>query len=139
MLLWIVQVVTALGFLLAALGKFASDPEVVATFDAIGVGDWLRYLLGVLEIAGAIALFIPRLTGLAGLAFVALTTGAVLAHVFVVGSDVAVPVPLLVLSALVAWGRWGTTVALFDRVRGARESRPSSTPSTVDARERSAA
>lgn len=54
--LWIVQVLLAAAFLFAAVAKFTGDPAVVATFDAIGAGAWLQYLVAVLEALGAIAL-----------------------------------------------------------------------------------
>lgn len=110
--LWAVQVLTAAGFLLAAFAKITGAPPVVATFDAIGFGDWFRYLIAALEIAGAAALLIPLLSGLAGLAFVALLTGAVVVHLFVIGEGVASALPLLVLAAVVAWGRRRRTAQL---------------------------
>lgn len=113
--LWVVQVVTALGFLFAAVGKFTGDPQITAAFDAIGFGDWFRYLIGVLEVAGAIALFVPRLVGLAGLAFAALMVGATITQV-VIGMSVVAPVFLLVLSVVVAWGRWPSTRRLWSRL-----------------------
>ena len=118
--LWVVQVVAALGFLLAALGKFSGDPQIVATFDAIGLGDWFRYLVGALEVAGSGALFIPRLAGVAGLAFVGLMVGAVVTELALAG-PVALPLALLVLSAVVAWGRWRSAARLWAGVRGRRE------------------
>lgn len=113
--LWVLQVLTATAFLLAASMKLAGAAQVVATFDAIGFGDWFRYLIGVLELAGAVALLIPRLTGLAALAFVGLTVGAVLTHL-VVGGGVVMVLPLLVLSAVVAWGRRESTAELWSLV-----------------------
>jgi putative oxidoreductase len=111
--LWVLQVLAALWFLLAALGKVTGEVHSVATFDAIGFGDWFRYLIAVLEIAGAVALFVPRLVGVAALAFVGLLVGAVLIQAFVVGSGVVMPVPLLAVSALIAWGRWSSTRQLW--------------------------
>ncbi|GAA2364738.1 hypothetical protein GCM10009854_50320 [Saccharopolyspora halophila] len=103
--LWVVQVLLAAAFLFAAGAKFAGDPAVVATFDAIGAGAWLLYLVAVLEALGAIALLIPRLAGLAGAAFVALMIGALVTHLVVLGEGTLGVLPILVLSALVAWGR----------------------------------
>ena len=114
-LLWILQVVTALAFAVAALGKFTGSPEMVATFHSIELGDWFRYLVGALELAGAVAMFVPRLTGLAALCLAALLVGALMVQVFVVGSGAAAPVPLLVVSTLIAWGRWGSTRRLLGR------------------------
>lgn len=110
--LWLLQIITAAGFLGAALGKFTGAHEVMTTFDAIGLGDWFRYLIATLEVAGAVALFVPRLAGLAALALTALLVGALLVQIFVVGSGAAAPVPLLVLSVLIAWGRRESTARL---------------------------
>lgn len=48
---------------------------------------------------------IPRLVGLAGAAFVALMIGAALIHLVVLGEGAVNTLPLLVLSAVVAWAR----------------------------------
>lgn len=111
--LWVLQVVAALWFLMAGLGKLTGDELVMGTFDAIGFGDWFRYLIAVLEIAGAAALFVPRLVGVAALAFVGLMAGAVLTQAFVVGGGIVLPLPLLVVSALITWGRWSSTRQLW--------------------------
>lgn len=111
--LWVLQVVAAGWFVMAALGKLSGNPAIKATFDALGFGDWFIYLIAVLEIAGAVALFIPRLTGLAALALVALLVGAIVVHAFVVGAGVVAPLPLLVLTAVIAWGRRASTARLW--------------------------
>lgn len=115
--LWVLQVVTALWFVMAALGKFSGSPEIVATFHAIGFGAWFRYLIGALEVAGAVAMFIPRLTGLAATAFVVLLVGAVAVQAFAAGSGVLMPIPLLILSAIIAWGRRDGTARLWRSAR----------------------
>ncbi|MEV4893134.1 DoxX family protein [Nonomuraea sp. NPDC055795] len=115
--LWILQVVTAAGFLLAALGKFADAEPAASTFDAIGVGDWLRYLVGALEVAGVVGLLVPPLAGLAALAFAALMVGATLIQVFVMGGGAFLPLVLLALSLVIAWGRWSSTAKLWPALR----------------------
>lgn len=111
--LWVLQIVTAAAFVLAATAKLGGAAPVVAAFDAIGFGDWFRYLIGVLEVAGAVALLIPRLAGLAGLAFAGLTVGALITHLTVLGNGAAMVLPFLVLSAVIAWGRWRSTAQLW--------------------------
>jgi putative oxidoreductase len=103
--LWVLQVLTALFFLVVGVGKLTGSPEIAATFDQLGFGDWFRYLIGVLEIAGAVALCVPRLVGLAAVAFVALMIGAVVTQQVVTGGGIVMPVALLVPSAIIAWGR----------------------------------
>ncbi len=51
--LWVLQVAMAGWMLMSGIGKLTGDPLSAATFAAIGAGDWLRYGIGVLEIAGA--------------------------------------------------------------------------------------
>ena len=74
-------------------------------FATIGVGQWFRYLVGALEIAGAVGVLIPRLSGLAALGFVFLMIGATFTNLFVLGTSPLLPLILLVVGALVAWGR----------------------------------
>jgi hypothetical protein len=52
-------------FAFAAVPKLAGAHSAVAMFGQIGAGQWLRYLVGTAELAGATGLLIPRLAGLA--------------------------------------------------------------------------
>jgi putative oxidoreductase len=70
-------------------------------------------VVGGLEIAGAVGVLIPRLSGLAALGLVCLMAGATLTNVLVLGASPLLPLVLLAVSALVAWGRWPRTRALF--------------------------
>jgi len=63
--LWIVQVALAEMFLMAGGSKLAGAPQMVALFDAIGVGQWFRYVTGGIEVSSVLALLWPR-TGAAG-------------------------------------------------------------------------
>ncbi len=75
--LWTLQVLTAAVFVFAAIPKITADPMAVAGFAMMGIGPAGMLTIGLLELAGAIAMFIPRLTGLAALCQVALMIGAV--------------------------------------------------------------
>ncbi|BCJ37388.1 hypothetical protein Athai_48910 [Actinocatenispora thailandica] len=118
-MLWVLQAVTALGFAGAAVQKLTASEQVMATFQAIGLGSWFRYLLAGLELLGAAALFVPRLAGLAGLAFTGLAVGAVAAQLGTGGSPVPALV-LLVTSAVIAWGRRSGTRRLWRALRRPR-------------------
>ncbi|MGH3798280.1 MAG: DoxX family protein [Pseudonocardiaceae bacterium] len=116
--LWCLQVLAAGVFVMAAIPKVTADPQAVAGFTALGLGTVGMYIIGALELAGAIALLIPRLAGLAGLAFVALMIGAVLSTLLVLGASlVAMPAAVLVLVAVIAWGRRRSTAALIALAR----------------------
>jgi uncharacterized membrane protein YphA (DoxX/SURF4 family) len=117
--LWALQVVTAAVFVFAALPKILADPQAVAGFEAIGFGVVGMYIIGALELAGAVALLIPRLSGLAGLCFVGLMVGAVITTLLTGGASMVVlPAVVLVLAAVIAWGRRGRTAELVTWVRG---------------------
>ncbi|MFG1701403.1 DoxX family protein [Nonomuraea sp. NPDC049309] len=116
--LWVLQVVLAGFFVMSALGKFTGAEPAKSTFEAIGWGDWFRHLTGVLEAAGAVGLVVPPLAGLAGLAFVALTACAALAEWLVNGGSGVLPLCVLVLCAVVAWGRRESTRRLWSRLTG---------------------
>ena len=111
--LWALQVLLAVMFAMAGFAKLFGDPAVVEMFVAIGVGQWFRYLVGALEVAGAVGVLIPRLSGLAALGLVCLMIGATLTNLFVLGASPALAIGLLVIGALVAWGRWPKTEALL--------------------------
>jgi uncharacterized membrane protein YphA (DoxX/SURF4 family) len=103
--LWTVQVALAGMFLLAGGSKLAGAPPMVAMFDALGVGQWFRYVTGSIEVASAIALLVPALAPLGAVALVATMTGAVATHLFIIGGNPAMPAVLLLGSAFVAWAR----------------------------------
>jgi hypothetical protein len=47
-------------FLMVGFFKLSGDPRLVGLFDAIGFGQWFRYVTGSLEVLGALLLLIPR-------------------------------------------------------------------------------
>jgi uncharacterized membrane protein YphA (DoxX/SURF4 family) len=103
--LWAAQVLLALGFVAAAVPKISGDPAMVEMFDRIGAGQWLRYLVGTLELAGAAGLLVPRLCGLAALGLSALLVGATVTTVAVLHDNPAVPLAFLLVAAMVATAR----------------------------------
>lgn len=110
--LWVLQILLALMFASAAFPKLTGALTTVDTFARIGIGQWFRYVVGALEVAGAIGLLIPRLAGPAALGLVVLMIGATATQVFIFRADLLFPVIFLLLSALVAWARWEQTRAL---------------------------
>jgi uncharacterized membrane protein YphA (DoxX/SURF4 family) len=65
-LLWTGQILLAAFFVVGAgLPKLTGSPSAVQEFGLIGAGQWLRYLVGTAELAGAIGLLTPWLGGLA--------------------------------------------------------------------------
>lgn len=106
--LWGVQIFLALFFGIAsAAPKLLGEATTVASFNQMGPGDWFRYLVGALELAGAIGLVIPRLTRAAAIGLVGLMIGATYTQLFVLDDPVyaITPVVLAVVFVLIVWGR----------------------------------
>lgn len=115
---WALQLLLAAAFLAAGLSKLWGVPAMVELFDGIGVGQWFRYVTGLVEIGGAALLLIPGLAAAGAVLLAATMLGAVLTHLFLVGGS---PVPALVLLALalvVLALRWPQAKALRARVLG---------------------
>jgi putative oxidoreductase len=99
------EVLLAAMFLFSGGSKLAGAAAMVALFDAIGVGQWFRYVTGGIEVASAAALLVPALAPFGALALAATMIGAVTTHLFIVGGSPAVPVVLLLGALSVAWVR----------------------------------
>ena len=103
--LWVIQILLALAFLGAASGKLLGKPEMVQLFEVIGIGQWFRYLTGLLEATGAVLVVIPRTRFFGAALLGVVMIGAVLTHLFVLHNPPTAPAVLLVLAGIVAWGR----------------------------------
>jgi len=115
--LWAAQLALAGMFLLAGGSKLAGAPAMIALFDDVGVGQWLRYVTGLIEVGSAGALMVPAIAPFAAIALVATMSGAVLTHLFIVGGSPIVPVVLLVGSVAVAWVRRDQISSALSRLR----------------------
>ena len=120
--LWALQALLALQFAMGGLAKAFGAPAMVEMFAAIGIGQWFRYVVGALELAGAVGVLIPRLSGLAALGLVCLMAGATLTNVLVLDANPLLPIALMLVSAVVALGRWPRTRALASNTTGKRDS-----------------
>ncbi|GAA1767515.1 DoxX family protein [Streptomonospora arabica] len=120
--LWVLQVLTGLFFIFAsAVPKLTASPYALDIFEDMGSGAWLMYTIGVLELAGGIALMVPVLAALAGLCFIGLMIGAFIVQLtYMGGENAATPVILGVIVGLIAWGRWSGLGDLARLVSGRR-------------------
>src|SRR5258708_6202737 len=113
--LWVIQIGAAAMFLMAGANKLSGNEQMVGMFQAIGFGQWFRYLTGSLEIIGAILLFVPSLSGIGGLLMTGVFAGAVGTHLFIIGGNPTMAIILLVASVFIAWGRSDRTLKLIGR------------------------
>ncbi|HYW10746.1 MAG TPA: DoxX family protein [Longimicrobium sp.] len=113
--LWVLQVAAAAMLGMAGFAKLTGNPDMVAMFDAIGVGQWFRYATGGLEVLGAILLLVPALAGAGALMLAGVMAGAILTHLFVIGGSPAIPLVLLIVLAIIAYARRERTLRLLGR------------------------
>ncbi|MBM7789118.1 DoxX family protein [Tenggerimyces flavus] len=100
------RIVLALLLAGGAIPKLIADPTMVTMFHDIGGGDPLRILVGGLELAGAIGLFIRPLRFLAALGLVALLASAAVTNVVALHISPVVPLAYLAVAAAIAVVSW---------------------------------
>ncbi len=77
---WLVRLLLALAFTLASLGKLTANPGVLEMFTRFGFPDGFHLLIGVLELAGAVLLLIPKTRQVAVMILAMIVVGAAGAH-----------------------------------------------------------
>ncbi|GAA2288569.1 DoxX family protein [Streptomyces kunmingensis] len=108
----------------SGLPKLFAAPAAVEAFDSIGWGALGMYAIGAVEVAGAIGLVVPVLSGLAPIGLSTLMVGAFFMQVVAFdGENAATPLILLVPLVALAWahrGRNRELAALLSRRDAAR-------------------
>jgi uncharacterized membrane protein YphA (DoxX/SURF4 family) len=100
---WILQIGVALMFLGAGVAKLAGAAPMVQLYDAIGVGQWFRYVTGIIEVGSAMLLLVPMRAGLGAVLLACTMVGAIIAHFTVLHTAPTGPVVLLGLSSAIVW------------------------------------
>lgn len=106
--LWVLSGLLAAVYLLAGGSKLAGAEQHVQGFARWGWPDWLRLAIGAVEVISAVLLLVPRVAFLGASALVVVMAGAIYTHLFRATGEAGmavVPLVLLGLNALVAWGR----------------------------------
>ena len=113
--LWLTQLALAGMFFFVGGLKLTGAPELVGLFDAIGVGQWLRYVTGSIEVVSAVALLVPSWAVFGALLLIPTMVGAVVTHLFIVGGSAGPATVLLIGVLVIAWARRDQLVRLFTR------------------------
>ncbi len=101
--LLVIKVLLTVAFVAAGFAKLSGAEMMVQTFEAVGVGQWFRYVTGLTEIGGVALLWLRgRQVFGAGL-LLSTMVGAVLAHLFIIGPSAAPASVLGVLAAIVVF------------------------------------
>jgi putative oxidoreductase len=103
--LWLTQIALAVMFVMAGGSKLAGVPAMVTLFDAVGLGQWFRYVTGVIEVTSGILLLVPSAAIFGALLLIPTMLGAIVINLFVVPASPVAPLLLLLAAASVAWVR----------------------------------
>lgn len=106
--LWVLSGLLAALFLTAGGSKLAGAENHVQHFAHWGWPDWLRLVVGAVEVTSAVLLLIPRVAFFGGCALVVVMAGATYTHLFRATGETGMAVFTLVLlglAALVAYAR----------------------------------
>ena len=103
--LWTLSGLVALTFIGAGGAKLAGAAVMVDLFAKVGLGQWFRYVTGLLEVAAGIGLLMPRSAFYSAVLLALVMAGASTAHLTVLGTSPAAPVALFVLTGIIAYLR----------------------------------
>ena len=113
--LWLTQIGLAAMFMFSGGLKLTGAPELVALFDAIGIGQWFRYVTGSIEVVSAVALLVPAWAAFGALLLIPTMVGAVATHLFLVGGSAVPSIVLLTGSLVIAWARRDQLASVLSR------------------------
>lgn len=95
----------AILFIVAGTVKLTGHPFMVALFEDLGFGQWLRYVTGLVELTGGFALLSGRQQYLAALALGVIMVGATDASIVVFDRSPIPPLVTLIALLAIAWQR----------------------------------
>ena len=98
-----IKALLSLAFVAAGAAKLIGAEMMVGTFDAIGIGQWFRYVTGIIEVGAAALLWVRGREVFGAGLLVATMIGAVLAHLMILGPSAVPAIILGVLAAIIAW------------------------------------
>ena len=103
---WILRILVGLAFLGIGIEKLTGTMGTIPFFDAIGWGQWFRYVSGAMDTIGALLIFIPRWTSLG--AFIITCTvglGTILCFTKALFNP-TFPLVMTLLAATLVWLPW---------------------------------
>lgn len=101
--IWAIIVLTSVAFAAAGIAKLMGVPAVHASFAKLGMPAWFGYFIGTCEIAGAIGVYLRKLSALAAAGLAIIMIGAVGYHVTYDPIGNAVPALVLLIFAAIVF------------------------------------
>jgi putative oxidoreductase len=100
---WILRALLGLIFLGIGIEKLTGTMGTIPFFDAIGWGQWFRYVTGALDTAGALLIFAPRWTSYGALIITCTVgLGTILCFTMPLYNPIF-PLVMTLLAATLAW------------------------------------
>jgi putative oxidoreductase len=78
--LWLTQIALAAMFVFAGGLKLTGAPDMLGLFDAVGIGQWFRYVTGSIEVISAVALLVPSWAAFGALLLIPTMAGAAMSE-----------------------------------------------------------
>jgi len=110
-----IRILLTLAFVAAGGAKIIGVDMMVATFDQVCLGQWLRYLTGIIGLGGALLLWLPGLQAIGAMVLGGTMVGAVLTHLFILGPSAVPAIVLGILCATVLYLHRDQIAALLSR------------------------
>ncbi len=110
--IWVLRVLLAALFLMAAFMKLSGQPMMVEEFGTIGLGQGFRYLTGILELIGGIAVLVPAVSVFGALLLLCVDLGAFVTQAFVLHGDVIHTIVIALLLLVLIYLQRGRLAAL---------------------------
>ena len=105
---WVLAALLAVTFVMAGFPKLLGNPRMVEEFQRIGLGQWLRYVTGGLEVGSAVCLLVPRLRQPASAILTLTMIGAVAANLGSLNRSAILPAMLMIMTlVLLGWSSKG--------------------------------
>lgn len=98
-----IKLLITVAFVVAGATKLIGLDMQIATFETLGLGQWFRYVTGLIEVGAAVLLWIPGRQAIGALLAVCTMAGAVVAHLTVLGPSAVPAFGLGILAAFVVF------------------------------------
>ena len=106
---YVPYVFVTLIMLLGGLAKLTGQEMAIKSFADMGLPPWFATFIGVCEVAGAIGIWLPRLSSLAALGIAIIMVGAVYYHITFPPVQAGIPALLVLLSSIYIAARGRST------------------------------
>lgn len=115
--IWLLRLVMAGVFVGGGIMKLTGTAAMIHLFSQIGVGQWLRYVVGTAELVGGATLLVPGWGALVALALIVMMIGAAMAELLIIRRAPLAAAACAVALMIIVWGSRDEVPRLLRRHR----------------------